>query len=190
MFVFFGEKNAVFKWRIGAPSDVGNGAGDRAAEGVPSDLQHAARDEEEEEEGAAQAYDHTHPYALPADRWEATPLFWKDTLPFGFFCAFHSKLPHQFHESPAAVLFLTILTKTDVAPLQLPRHVPVDAEGVQPVEQQREADHRHDDRDGRDEVTQWGRGGRLDPDEVSTVVDMSIQDAPSSKVTLMRARVH
>lgn len=35
-----------------APSDVGDSAGDRTAEGVPSDLQHTARDEEEEEEGA------------------------------------------------------------------------------------------------------------------------------------------
>lgn len=72
----------------------------------------------------------------------------------------------------------------DEVSLQLPRHVPVDAEGVQPVKRQRETHHRHDDRDGRDEVTQRRRGGRLDPDEVCTVVDMSIQDAASSKVTL------
>lgn len=74
----------------------------------------------------------------------------------------------------------------DEVSLQLPRHVPVDAEGVQPVKRQRETHHRHDDRDGRDKVTQRRGGGRLDPDEVCTVVDMSIQDAPSSKVTLGR----
>ena len=51
-----------------ALSDVGDGAGDRTAEGVPSNLQHTARDEEEEQEGAAQSYDHIHPYALPAER--------------------------------------------------------------------------------------------------------------------------
>lgn len=75
--------------------------------------------------------------------------------------------------------------KTDVAPPQLPCHVPIDAECVQPVERQRETHHCHDDRDGRDEVTQGRRGGRLDPDKVCTVVDMSIQDTLASKVTLM-----
>lgn len=53
---------------ITAPSDVRDDAGDRTAEGVASDLQHAARDEEEEQEGAAHSYDHVHPYALPAER--------------------------------------------------------------------------------------------------------------------------
>lgn len=66
----------------------------------------------------------------------------------------------------------------------LPCHVPVDEGGVQPVKRQGEAHHRHDDRDGRDKVAQRRRGDRLDPDEVCTVVDMSIQDAASSKVAL------
>lgn len=67
-----------------------------------------------------------------------------------------------------------------------PGHDPVDAEGVEPVERQREAHHRHDDRDGRDEVAERRRGGRLDADEVCAEVDVSIQDAASSKVTLGR----
>lgn len=69
----------ISKIDIIAPGDVGDDAGDRTAEGVPSDLQHTACDEEEEQEGAAQSYGHVHPYALPAERWEGAALFWKET---------------------------------------------------------------------------------------------------------------
>lgn len=93
------------------------------------------------------------------------------------FVYFHSRLPHQFPAWPVDV------TKTRVWGGS-PGHDPVDAVGVEPVERQREAHHRHDDRDGRDKVAERRRGGRLDADEVCAEVDMSVQDAASSKVTL------
>ena len=50
-----------------SPGNVGNGLYDRVTERVASDLQHAARDEQEEQEGAAHGDDHVHPQALPAE---------------------------------------------------------------------------------------------------------------------------
>lgn len=49
------------------PGDVGNTLHDRVAERVASNLQHAARDEQEEQEGAAHRHDHVHPHALPVE---------------------------------------------------------------------------------------------------------------------------
>lgn len=50
-----------------SPGDVGNGLYDGVAERVASDLQHAPRDEQEEQEGAAHSHDQVHPHALPAE---------------------------------------------------------------------------------------------------------------------------
>lgn len=50
-----------------SPGNVVNGLNDGVAERVASDLQHAARDEQEEQEDAAHDYDHVHPHALPVD---------------------------------------------------------------------------------------------------------------------------
>lgn len=47
------------------PGDIGDGFGDGVAERVAADLQHAARDEQEEQEDAAHHYHQVHPHALP-----------------------------------------------------------------------------------------------------------------------------
>lgn len=49
------------------PGNVWNSLHNRLAERVPSNFQHAARDEQEEQEGAAQSHSHIHPYALPVE---------------------------------------------------------------------------------------------------------------------------
>lgn len=47
------------------PRNVGNGVDHRVAQRVPSNLKHAACDEQEKQEGAAHDHDGVHPYTLP-----------------------------------------------------------------------------------------------------------------------------
>lgn len=48
-----------------SPGSVGNVFRDRRAERVAPDLQHAARDEQEEQENARDGNNHVHPHILP-----------------------------------------------------------------------------------------------------------------------------
>lgn len=66
----------------------------------------------------------------------------------------------------------------------LPCDFPFHAEGVEPVQTQREAHHRHHDGYGRDKVAERRRAGDVDSNEVGRIVDLSIQHAASTKVTL------
>lgn len=50
-----------------SPGNIGNGLCNRGAERVASDLQHAACDEQEEQEGATYGHDQVHPQALPVE---------------------------------------------------------------------------------------------------------------------------
>lgn len=52
------------------PRNVGNGVDHRVAQRVPSDLKHAACDEQEKQEGAAHDHDAVHPYTLSVRRGE------------------------------------------------------------------------------------------------------------------------
>lgn len=67
-----------------------------------------------------------------------------------------------------------------------PGHVPLHADGVDPVQNQGETHYGHHDGDGRDKITQRGRAGRGHFQCVSSGIeaDLSIQHALTSKITL------